>query len=153
MTPNPEILIRPTRPDDLHAICDMSGELAAHHGDVAQVSVEDLLFLTQGPRPWAECLIAEHAGLPIGFAALVRRVQLHMARKLMDLSQLYVAPEWRGQGIGRALIEASVSEARLAGCAEMTLGVHPANPRALSVYERAGFEPRDATGWKLARAL
>jgi ribosomal protein S18 acetylase RimI-like enzyme len=54
---------------------------------------------------------------------------------------MYVAPEFRGQGIGRALLEAAVSQARaLPGLRQLDLTVTESNPAACSLYKSCGFE-------------
>lgn len=56
------------------------------------------------------------------------------------LDGIFVAPEARGRGVGAALIEAIVAEARHRGMVEVRLDVIDTNPRARSLYERLGFE-------------
>jgi RimJ/RimL family protein N-acetyltransferase len=51
-----------------------------------------------------------------------------------------VALEWRGQGVGRALLDAAVDWAREAGVRKLELHVFPWNERAIALYERFGFE-------------
>ena len=48
-------------------------------------------------------------------------------------------PEWRGRGVGRRLLEATLAQARRSGFKRIELDVHADNPRAISLYERAGF--------------
>lgn len=51
-----------------------------------------------------------------------------------------VAPEWRGQGVGRLLVEHSVAEARRLGAHKVSLQVWPHNGAARRLYRRLGFE-------------
>jgi ribosomal protein S18 acetylase RimI-like enzyme len=54
------------------------------------------------------------------------------------LSKMYVAPEWRGTGIARVLLEDFISSADALG-KEMTLHVEHTNAKAIALYERWGF--------------
>ena len=57
----------------------------------------------------------------------------------MKLDKLYVLPEHHGAGIGRALIEHVIREARAAACRAVTLNVNRGNAGSIRAYERCGF--------------
>ena len=59
------------------------------------------------------------------------------------LAELYVAPERRGEGIGRALLEEAVDAAREAGAKYMHLGTSEDDEAARGLYESAGFTNRE----------
>jgi RimJ/RimL family protein N-acetyltransferase len=52
---------------------------------------------------------------------------------------LGLLPEWRGRGVGRRLLEATLAKARGAGFKRIELDVHADNQRAIALYEKAGF--------------
>lgn len=52
---------------------------------------------------------------------------------------LGLLPEWRGRGVGRRLLEATLAMARRAGFKRIELDVHADNQRAIALYEKAGF--------------
>jgi ribosomal protein S18 acetylase RimI-like enzyme len=56
------------------------------------------------------------------------------------LEDIFVEPQARGSGLGRALAEAALARARERGCARVELDVNEANPAALALYESLGFE-------------
>ena len=50
-----------------------------------------------------------------------------------------VLPQWRGRGVGRRLLEATLAQARRSGFKRIELDVHADNSRAIALYEKAGF--------------
>ena len=59
------------------------------------------------------------------------------------LEELYVAPERRGEGIGRALLEAAMDAAREAGAVRIDLGTSVDDTAAIALYESCGFTNRE----------
>jgi GNAT superfamily N-acetyltransferase len=59
------------------------------------------------------------------------------------LEELYVAPSKRGQGLGRALLEAAMDVARSEGATRMELGTSEDDTAARALYESAGFSNRE----------
>jgi len=62
-------------------------------------------------------------------------------RAVANLYQMWVKPQFRGRGIGRALLAAAIEWARLAGVASIELGVTYGDTSAMRMYAKAGFEP------------
>jgi len=135
-------------------IIEMIKDLSKHHQDVAQIDVEELIFLCFGPTPWVRLIVAEKGRLIVGYAALQKKVQLQFARRLMDVQHLFVKAHMRGQGVGRALIAAAQEHARLHRCEGLTLGVMAQNTDAQAFYAALEFEPRETGGaLQMMRAL
>jgi L-amino acid N-acyltransferase YncA len=90
----------------------------------------------RGPRH--PVLVAEGDGGVVGWASLnvfnPRRAYEHVA----DLS-IYVQREWRGQGVGRRLLEAVVARAGELGYHKIVLAAFPWNEAGMRAYARAGF--------------
>lgn len=83
-----------------------------------------------------EGLVAEHEGEIAGFAALKH----HPWNRRTELGHLYVAPRWRGQGVGRALVEAVSAAALAAGMRCVWLETSTVAYPAIQFYRRIGFE-------------
>ena len=76
---------------------------------------------------------------PIGAAVCFRGFSTFAARPLLNVHDLAVLPDFRGRGIGRALLEAVEARARETGCCKLTLEVHQDNERARALYKSFGF--------------
>jgi GNAT superfamily N-acetyltransferase len=90
-------------------------------------------------------LIAEEAGKPVGWAfAHDYRAELFVVeaeRHHGFLAELYVEPQARGKGLGRALIEGCERWALARGHKLLMVGVLAKNPGAIRAYEGAGYAP------------
>jgi ribosomal protein S18 acetylase RimI-like enzyme len=80
---------------------------------------------------------------PQGFAVLRFRPSLYSESLDAYLEELYVAPDLRGRGIGRALLEAAMEAAREAGAAHIDLGTSVDDVAARGLYEKLGFTNRE----------
>lgn len=79
-------------------------------------------------------LIASKDGTPIGCGA-VRRIE----ERTGEIKRMYVVPEERGRGVGRALFDALEAEARALGLSRLVLETGVRQQEAIALYERAGF--------------
>jgi len=111
------------------------------------------------PSPGAEALAGRYAELirnrdmtvllagdgPDGFAQLRYRPWVYSAGPNAHsyLEELYVVPSLRGQGIGRALLEAALEAARGEGATHMELGTSENDAAARALYESLGFTNRE----------
>ena len=85
--------------------------------------------------PGGRLALAWISGVAAGCVAL-RRLDCDRA----EAKRLYVKPEFRGAGVGRALLEWVIREARAAGYREMLGDTMPVMERALAMYEQMGFK-------------
>ena len=118
----------------------MAGDVVAN-----EALVHESLF---GPSPSAEVVIARAGQDPVGFAVWFYH-STFLGRRGLYLEDLFVVPEWRGRGIGRALL---VYLARLAverQCGRMEWAVLDWNEPAIGFYRRLGAKPLD--GWSTFR--
>ena len=80
---------------------------------------------------------------PHGLAVLRFRPAIWTEGLDCYLEELYVVPERRGQGLGRALMEAAIELARREGATHMDLGTSEDDVAARALYERMGFSNRE----------
>jgi ribosomal protein S18 acetylase RimI-like enzyme len=78
-----------------------------------------------------------------GFAALRFRPSIYTGALDAYLEELYVGPERRGRGVGRALLEAAMDHARERGAAHIDLNTSEGDVAARALYESAGFTNRE----------
>lgn len=90
-------------------------------------------------------LVAERAGRVVGFSYGYReekgRLPFHRKRTYLVLDNVVVRQDFRGRGIGKALLEETVSRARALGYDDILLNVYRFNAAAIALYESVGFEP------------
>ena len=75
----------------------------------------------------------------IGVAMLRFRPSIWTGGQTVYLEELYIAPDARGQGHGRALLDAAVAHAREHGATSMEIGVDEPDLAAIRLYESTGF--------------
>ena len=92
-------------------------------------------------HPTTEILLATNAEhLPVGAAICFLGFSTFSARPLLNLHDLAVLPDYRGQGIGQRLLAAVEERARELDCCKVTLEVRESNPRAKALYRRCGYK-------------
>lgn len=82
---------------------------------------------------------------PDGFAELRLRPSLYTGALDAYLEELYVVPERRGRGLGRALLEAAMEHARGRGAAHIDLNTSEDDSAARALYESVGFTNREGS--------
>lgn len=102
-----------------------------------------------GERPVAEVLIAECEGASAGFALFFHNYSTFLARPGIYLEDLFVRPEFRGRGIGKALLTTLASLAVARGCGRIEWSVLDWNADAIRFYERLGARPQ--SDWTVYR--
>jgi GNAT superfamily N-acetyltransferase len=104
-----------------------------------------------GPRPYAEVVLAEDAGVPLGFALFFHTFSTFVGLPGIYLEDLFVVPEARGKGVGRALLAHLARLAVERGCGRVEWAVLDWNAPAIGFYESLGAEPNSEwTVYRLA---
>lgn len=139
------ITIRPATPDDVGTIMGFVRELADFEREPEAVTsteatLHEALF---GVHPAAEAVIAEDDGAAIGMAVFFHNFSTWTGVRGLWLEDLYVTPEARGSGAGRALLSHLAGIALDRGCARFEWWVLDWNSRAIEFYQKVGAEPMD----------
>lgn len=96
-----------------------------------------------GARRYAETLIASVDGRPVGFALFFHNFSTFLGRPGVYLEDLFVVPEARGSGAGRALLARLAGIAVERGCGRLEWSVLDWNEDAIGFYRRLGAVPKD----------
>lgn len=106
------------------------------------VATEDALRSTLfGEHPSAEVLIASIDEVPLGFALFFHNYSTFLARPGIFLEDLFVKPEARGMGVGRALLSSLAQLAVTRNCGRLEWNVLDWNEPAIAFYKRVGAIP------------
>jgi GNAT superfamily N-acetyltransferase len=144
-------MIRHARETDVPTIHQLIKGLAEYErlADEAVATEDDIRAALFGARPFAEVLLAEESGEPVGFALFFHNFSTFVGRPGLYLEDLFVLPAWRGRGIGRDLLEHLKAIAVERGCGRMEWSVLDWNRTAIGFYERMGAEVME--GWRICR--
>jgi GNAT superfamily N-acetyltransferase len=122
-------------------------EKLEHEVSMTEEKLTDGLF---GERRYAETLIAEEDAQPVGFALFFHNFSTFLAQPGIYLEDLFVVPEQRGRGVGRAMLERLAQVAIDRGCGRLEWAVLDWNQDAIRFYERLGARPNsDWTTYRL----
>lgn len=147
-----QLVIRPAVPTDTRLILTFIERLAAFERLTGEVrATEAALHATLfGERRYAEVVIAERAGRSLGFALFFHNYSTFLAKPGIYLEDLFVDPDERGAGVGKALLVYLARLARARGCGRLEWSVLDWNVRAIKFYESLGARPMsDWTGFRL----
>ncbi len=145
------IVIRKATAGDVGQILEFVRALAAFERapDAVEATEEGLIRDGFGPRPFFECLIADYDGQPAGFALYYFNYSTWVGRPGIYLEDLFVLPEFRRRGIGRALLKQVALNAVEKGCQRLQWEVLDWNTPAIDFYRELGAEFLDE--WRNVR--
>lgn len=153
MVDSSEFRIEPATENDIPLILTFINGLAqyeglAHEVDATEDKLRESLF---GQRANAEAVIAYSATEPVGFAVFFHTYSTFLGRSGLYLEDLFVLPEWRGQGVGRRLLGFVASIAVKRDCGRLEWSVLNWNESAIRFYRALGARPmEDWTVYRLA---
>ncbi len=135
--------IRPARPGDEHALLELIRGLADYEqlADRVVATPELLAAHLFGDDPVAISFLAEFDGQDVGFALAFRSFSTFLGKPGIYLEDLFVVPEYRSQGIGKALIETIFQHAAQRGYGRVEWSVLNWNTPAIEFYDRLGAKP------------
>jgi GNAT superfamily N-acetyltransferase len=129
-----DLAVRPARLSDADGLFPLVEQFAMSYRPDRAAFDRHFPMLVEAEH--ADCLVAEVGGRIVGYAVAFRLVTLYANGIVVELQELMVAPEHRGLGIGRRLVEAVIDRARAASAVEVTVPTRRAGP----YYLRLGFE-------------
>ena len=135
--------IRPATRDDVPTILAFIQALAEFENLTHEVTATEGELCEQlfGPSPRAEVLLACENGAPVAFALFFHNFSTFLSRTGLYVEDLFVLPEHRGKGYGRALMLQLAKLARERGCGRFEWTVLDWNQRAIDFYKSLGAEP------------
>ncbi len=141
------LTLTPVEPADIGALLALIRELAeleklSHEFVATEAELADSLF---GDRPGAEAMLARVDGSVAGFAVYFHNFSTFHGRRGLHLEDLYVRSDFRGQGVGTALLAYVARLAVERGCGRLEWSVLDWNRRAIDFYTGMGARP--VAGW------
>ena len=139
------IALRTATADDAGLILRFIQALADYERepDAVETDEETLRAQLAEPSPPFECLIAELDGAAVGFALFFHNYSTWRGRRGIWLEDLFVLPEHRGRGAGKALLRRVAALATERGCARVEWTVLDWNQPAIDFYRSLGAQAMD----------
>lgn len=147
---NSEVKIRFAQESDLGTILAFIKELAEYEHLSDQVVADEATL-----KEWifekkkAEVLIAEDGGVPVGFALFFHNFSTFLGRAGIYLEDLYVQPQQRGRGTGKALLKRLAQVTVERGCGRLEWSCLDWNKSSVQFYLNLGAVPME--GWSTYR--
>jgi GNAT superfamily N-acetyltransferase len=136
-----QLIVRPMQFGDAAAIIEMAHALAAAVGDPApRLTKDDLIRDGLGSGRWFDCFVAEADGTLTGYTLACKAYEAHTAHRRLWLGDLFVRPEARRNGTGRALLAAVARRAVELGCDAVYWELWRLNEEGGAFYRRFGVE-------------
>ena len=139
-----EVAFRMAAEQDIPLILEFIRDLAEYEGMLDQVAAdEDLLRLELFEQHRAEVLFAVVKGQEVGFALFFHNFSTFLGRAGLYLEDLFVRPECRGKGYGKALLRQLARIARERGCGRMEWWCLDWNRPSIAFYQSLGARAMD----------
>jgi GNAT superfamily N-acetyltransferase len=137
--------IRTATRDDVAIILQLIRDLAIYERAPNEVTAteEQLVDVLFAEKPAAEVVLAFAEDVPVGFAVFFHNFSTWLGRPGLYLEDLFVKPEARGKGYGRALLVHLAKIARDRGCGRMEWAVLNWNEPAIEFYRKLDAKPME----------
>lgn len=147
---NNNFIIRPAKPEETSLVLELIKKLAVYEKCADEVVADETtlhhsLFVEKS----AEVVFAEENGAVVGFALFFHNFSTFVGRKGLYLEDLFVLPDKRGKGYGKALLKYLAKIAVERNCGRMEWICLDWNQPALEVYRSIGAAPMDE--WTVQR--
>lgn len=148
---NNPVTLRSATLRDAARIAELIHELAAYErlSDVCTITPELLSDRLFGEKPSAECIVAELDGEIVGMAIFFTTFSTFSGKPGLYLEDLFVTPEVRGHGAGKALLLRLAEIARERNYGRLEWAVLNWNAPAIGFYQKLGARPMDT--WTVYR--
>ncbi|MGB9938314.1 N-acetyltransferase family protein [Methanosarcina sp.] len=146
----PDLKIRTAERKDIPLILEFVRGIAGFENlsHLVTATEETLAESMFGKRPYAEVFFAELEGVPAGFTVFFHNFSTFVGKPGLYIEDIFVKPEFRGKGIGKAMFLHCVKLAKERNCGRMEWAVLDWNP-AREFYEYFGAGPVE--GWQIYR--
>jgi GNAT superfamily N-acetyltransferase len=143
--------IRAAKPGDEGLVCAFIRDLAEYERLLPECEATEKMIAAAlfGRSPRVFCDIAEADGAPAGFALWFYNFSTFRAKHGIYLEDLFVRPEFRGRGIGKALLVHLAQRAVHEGCARFEWSVLDWNEPSIAFYRSLGAKPLE--DWTMFR--
>ncbi len=143
--------IRPATINDTKLVLEFIKALAKYERLPHEVvATEDLLKQTLfGDRKVAEVVIGHYNTIPVGFALYFHNFSTFLGRPGIYLEDLFVKPEYRGKGFGKALLVYLAKVTKERKCGRLEWSVLDWNESSINFYKNLGAKPMD--DWTMYR--
>ena len=140
----PGLVLRPATEADAGLILRFIIELAVYEKepDAVVTDQDGIAASLFGQGATARALIAELDAEPVGYAVWFASYSTWLGRNGLYLEDLYVTPEMRGRGVGKAILRQLAALAVAQGCGRMEWSVLDWNAPAIAFYESVGARPQ-----------
>ncbi|WP_425505530.1 N-acetyltransferase family protein [Stenotrophomonas koreensis] len=140
----PGLVLRPAIAADAGLILRFIIELAVYEKepDAVVTDQDGIAASLFGQGATAKALIAELDAEPVGYAVWFASYSTWLGRNGLYLEDLYVTPEMRGRGVGKAILRQLAALAVAQGCGRMEWSVLDWNAPAIAFYESVGARPQ-----------
>jgi diamine N-acetyltransferase len=128
--------------EEVHRLVRGLAEYEKHLAEF-HASPEDFRAWLFGERPAAQAMLAEVAGRAVGVCVWYRTFASFLGRPAIWIEDVFVEPEFRRQGLGRAVFQHLAARALDEGCAALEWNVLDWNAPAIAAYRAMGAVPRD----------
>ncbi len=148
---NELLSIRPANEADVNLLAEFIRGIAEYEKLADEVVADEAILRESffGSRPSAEALIAEWDGKPVAFAVFFENFSTFKGRSGLYLEDLYVKPEYRRKGIGKAILSHLAGIAVERGCPRFEWVALDWNRNAIDFYEKLGA--KQLTEWRIFR--
>jgi GNAT superfamily N-acetyltransferase len=144
MTEKANILIREARKSDLPAIqrslAELINAMDSNEGIDMTIALKTCRRLLNDAR--SHFLVAATKETPIGFIHFTTRQTVLHRSPSATIDELVVTEEYRGKGVGKQLVLATVERCKRLGCCEVEVSTEQTNVKARKFYKKCGFEEK-----------